>query len=49
MSNLVNDPKAAVREEITKRGAFVGFDLVGREPALDEKDVPRVLEMLNAG
>lgn len=49
MADLGDDPKAPVHKAIAKRGVYLGFDRVGRNPKLDENAVPVVRALIDAG
>ena len=50
MSDLTDDPKAETQKTIAKRGAFVGFDTVGRRlTGPDSKKLEMLLALLDAG
>lgn len=45
----VDDPAATLHQAIAARGAFVGFDRLGGGPEADERKVPMIQTMLDAG
>jgi phosphotriesterase-related protein len=50
MADLTDDPKAETQKAIAKRGAFVGFDTVGRRlTGPDSKKLEMLLAVLEAG
>lgn len=49
LNNLVDDLTATVHKTIAKRGAYVGVDQVGRDPAHDAKVIPIVKSIIDAG
>ncbi len=50
LSDITDDPKADVHKALAKRGAFLGFDTVGRRLAQpDSKKLEMVLALIEAG
>jgi phosphotriesterase-related protein len=50
LSDITDDPKAETHKSIAKRGAFVGFDTVGRRLSQpDSKKLEMLLALLDAG
>jgi phosphotriesterase-related protein len=50
LSDITDDPKAEVHKALAKRGAFLGFDTVGRRLAQpDSKKLEMVLALIEAG
>jgi phosphotriesterase-related protein len=50
LSDITDDPKAETHKSIAKRGAFVGFDTVGRRLSQpDSKKLEMLLAVLDAG
>ena len=50
LSDITDDPKAEVHKALAKRGAFLGFDTVGRRLAQpDSKKLEMVLALIDAG
>lgn len=50
LSDITDDPKAEIHKGLAKRGAFLGFDTVGRRLAQpDSKKLQMILALLDAG
>ena len=50
LSDITDEPKADVHKGLAKRGAFLGFDTVGRRLAQpDSKKLQMVLALIEAG
>ena len=45
----LDDPEATVHKAIAARGAFVGFDRLGGGPESDDRKVPMVMALIEAG
>ena len=50
LSDITDDPKAEIHKALAKRGAFLGFDTVGRRLAQpDSKKLQMILALIEAG